>query len=134
MGQTIRKRRRLIAAQAALVFALIAIVYFGLLRPSSQSPLTGAGVPGRPHSDGQRLHAGRQGNGGHPRGHRHPNQGGGNANPPGGGGAFAQQGGPSGLPQAPTTPISPNSPTGDQYLGSVAALKAKLGISEAKAR
>ena len=128
MAQITGKRRRLIAAQAALVVTLIVVVYFGLLRPSSLSPLTGAGVPGKPHPHG--LHAGRTGNHGR---HRGPANGPGGGRGSQGGGLFAQS---SNVPpaQGTTGPAVPNSPTGNQYLGTVAALKAKLGIASAKAR
>jgi hypothetical protein len=118
----------MIGAQAALVSVLIVGLYFWLLRPSSIAPLTGAGVPGQPqhgHQHPQRRHAGGHGH------HRHQGRG----SQQGAAVPFAQNlnqpGAPSGPATSPLTPIGPNE---DQYLGTVAALDAKLGIDVVETR
>jgi hypothetical protein len=117
----------MIAAQSVLVLALIIALYFGLLRPNSPAPLTGAGVPGKPH------HHNPHGRPAH-RGSRNGARQGNSQGAPGGAQSFAQRpGGPS-IPPPSTSPGIPTTPGSDQYLDAVAALNAKLGIPPARVR
>ncbi len=138
MAKTLRRRRLLVAAQAVLVAILVGVAYVGLLKPSSVSPLSGAGVPGGP-GRGHQLHAGPSGHQGN--GHRNRHRGGpgqASGGPTGGGSQappaslFAGSGAVTSGSTAPFQPES-NGPPDDEYLGAVAALKARAGIGDAKA-
>lgn len=131
MNRFSSKRSRLIAAQAALVLLLCVLLYVGLLRPNSLSPLNGAGVPGGPNANTRGHHGGSNGPSGPslPGDHQTAStgNGGGHGNQGGGPAPFTPET-PSGNPNPPS-----NNPGGDQYQSTVASLQAKLRDTSAKA-
>jgi hypothetical protein len=111
------RRSRLIAAQTALVVLLSALLYIGLLKPSTPSPLSTGTVPGGPHAGNESAAGNNNPLQGPGQTATSPNAGNGGGTPP--------------TVNRPPPAREPTSPGGDQYSSTVTALNAKLGVAAA---